>query len=768
MPIMNKSQYGNQKIRSRHSRQNKKIEQLQQQLNLLSVENNELHYEIKLLQDKEYVLKSNLFDEKFYRRKYLKGLPLSEDALEHYLTIGAEQGYNPSKHFDTNYYRQLYSDVALIGMNPLVHYVKYGALEARLKEPLNIGRVFGIYTQDIFRRPGVYLGKIPRFWMSLRVNGPKGVYKLLKEKLSRGESSGVEYKQWITNFDDLSPEDITAIKKHCKLMKYKPKISILMPTYNTSEEYLRKAIESVQAQIYENWELCIADDASTKVHVKEVLDEYSDSDSRIKITYRTKNEHISASSNSALEIATGEYVSLFDHDDELSIHALYLVANTLNEHPESLMLYSDEDKIDDIDGRHDPYFKPDWNPDLLLSQNYVSHLGVYQRERVLELGGFRQGYEGSQDYDLVLRFTKGLKPNQIHHIPFILYHWRKHEESTAYNEFQKNYAHDAGLRAVQDYLDDVSEGKAKAELITNWGTMIRVKYDLPKEQPLVSIIIPTKNNHSILRRCLDSIAKKTSYQNYEILVIDNQSDDPACLSYLASVDGKDKTQVIKYNKPFNYSAVNNFAVKKTKGEIVCLLNDDTEVITQDWLSEMVTQAIRPEIGVVGVKLLYPDETVQHAGVLTGLGGVAGHAHKHEEANEKGYFFRAGLVQNFSVVTAACIALRKETYMAVGGLDESNLKIAFNDVDFCLRVRELGFRNLWTPFVQLYHHESKSRGYEDTPEKVERFQSEIRYMQARWGNSLLNDPAYNPNLSLASEQWHISNEPRIEKPWKIYL
>ena len=767
-------------------KKNTQVIRLKQEIALYKkkLEQAEINYDVITedvthLKNKVHILGSKYFDEKYYRQQVEDFDDSENDILDHYLKVGSEKGLNPSKHFDTKYYLEVYPDVALTEMHPLVHFVKFGAAEGRLSKPVNLSQVLRIYTNDIFRRPQIYLGKVPRLWMSLRINGPVALFKQLKDKVARSTSSIVDYKQWIEKCDTLSEKDLQEIKKHCRVFDYKPKISILMPTYNTPEAFLRKAIESVQAQLYDNWELCIADDASTKKHVKQVLDEYQVSDDRIKIVYRAENQHISATSNSALEIATGDYITLLDHDDELSVHALYYVVNALNDNPDALLIYSDEDKIDEIQGRHEPYFKPDWNPDLLLSQNYISHLGVYQRQRTIDIGGFRVGFEGSQDYDLVLRFVSGLKETQIEHIPHILYHWRKHDESTALDEYQKNYAYDAGLKAVQQYLDkeyaekselerpDSSWEKSKpalAELIPHWGTMFRIKYGLPEKLPLVSVIIPTKNNRLILSRCLESLSEKTSYDNIEILVIDNQSDDQDCLDYLDSIHGKQSVRVIKYDKPFNYSAINNFSVRHAIGDVICLLNDDTEVITQNWLSEMVSHALRPEIGVVGAKLLYPDNTIQHAGVITGLGGVAGHGHKYAEANDKGYFCRAGLVQNYSVVTAACVIVKKETYLRVGGLDEMNLKIAFNDVDFCLRVRELGFKNLWTPFVELFHHESKSRGHENTPEKIARFQEEIYYMQSRWGNMLRFDPAYNPNLSLGSEQWRISDEPRIEKPW----
>ncbi len=526
--------------------------------------------------------------------------------------------------------------------------------------------------------------------------------------------------------------------------KLSPLISIIMPTYNTPREYLIKAIESVINQTYPNWELCIADDASSEIHVKEILKYYKEKDKRIKVIYRTENGHISKTSNSALSIATGDYIALLDHDDELPEFALFFVVNEINEHPDAKLIYSDEDKLDKNGKRVGPYFKSDWNPDLFLSQNMISHLGVYKKSIIDEIGGFREGYEGSQDYDLALRFIEKIKYSEIRHIPRILYHWRMTEGSTAVNVGNKSYAVIAARKAIQEHLDrmHIKAKVVEAPLIPMYN---RVIYDIDKN-PLVSIMIPTYNGYGILKNCIDSIIKKTSYKNYEIIVVNNNSDDEQTIKYLEYINALDNIKVIDYNKPFNYSAINNFAVKSAKGDVLVLLNNDTEVINDDWLRELVSHALRPEIGVVGAKLLYPDNTIQHAGVILGFGGTAGRCNYkiHNECN--GYYGRANLLQNYSAVTGACMAIKKELYQKVNGLDE-NLAVAFNDIDFCLKILELGYYNVYSPYALLYHHESKSSGFEDTAEKKIRYREGVNYFNKKWKDIIENDPFYNPNLTL---------------------
>jgi GT2 family glycosyltransferase len=510
--------------------------------------------------------------------------------------------------------------------------------------------------------------------------------------------------------------------------------------------------------VYPHWELCIADDASSQLHVKQILEEYSTKDQRIKVIFRRKNGHISAASNSALKLATGEFITLLDHDDLLPPDALYEVASLLNRHPEADMIYSDEDKVNEHQELLDPYFKPDWCPDLLLSQNYICHLGTYRRTLINKIGGFRIGYEGSQDYDLVLRLTE--KTNNIFHIPKVLYHWRIHSESAASGGEAKPYAYEAGKKALQDMLRRRGE-KGQVTSHHNIPGIYTVRYEI-SEYKLVSIIIPTRNFGDILDCCLKSIFEKTSYPNYEVIVIDNGSDEIATLKIFDAWKRKEpqRFKVFTLDIPFNYSLLNNYGVSVSKGDYLLFLNNDTEIFTSDWIEAMVEQAQRSSVGAVGALLLYPDNTIQHAGVVLGIQGVAGHGHKNFQISAPGYFSRLLCVSNYAAVTAACMMSRRDVYDQVNGFDET-LKVAFNDVDFCLKIREQGYQNILLPHVVLYHYESKSRGLEDTPEKQARFRKEIEIMQNRWANLIANDPCYSPNLTLESDDYSIRIAANVE-------
>jgi GT2 family glycosyltransferase len=530
-----------------------------------------------------------------------------------------------------------------------------------------------------------------------------------------------------------------------------------MPVYNTEERWLRRAIESVQAQVYSNWELCIADDASPKPHVRKVLEELAAQDPRIKVVFRASNGHISAASNSALELATGEFCAFVDHDDEIPPHALYYFAELINRDPNSELIYSDEDKISETGVRFNPHFKPDWNPDLLNGQNYICHLAAYRTSTLKAVGGFRTEVEGTQDWDLALRVTERVKPEQIHHIPRVLYHWRAIEGSTALQLKAKDYTTKAARKTLEDHF--TRTGKSVSLNLTK-GQHWHVRYALPAPTPLVTLVIPTRNRRELIVACIESIRAKTKYPNFEFLIADNESDDAELLAFYEKQKAQGHFSVISCPGPFNFSFINNLAVKHARGEVIGLLNNDLEALDSAWLDEMVSHALRPEIGVVGAKLYYPDMTVQHAGIITGLGGVAGHAFKKFHRNDPGTSsYRPHVVQNLSAVTAACVVMRKAVFEQVGGFDAENLKVAFNDVDFCLRVRALGYRNLFTPFAEFIHHESASRGAEDSPEKIVRFQKEIEYMERRWGRQLLEDPAYNLNFTLDSEDFAYAFPPR---------
>lgn len=563
----------------------------------------------------------------------------------------------------------------------------------------------------------------------------------------------LDYEEWIETVEVPSLPNKAEVSAILAMMTEPPIISVVMPVYNPAEIYLRACLDSVIAQSYPYWELCIADDKSPKEHVQRVLREYEAKDKRINVVYRQQNGHISAASNSALEIAKGDFVALLDHDDALPEHALLFMAQAICAQPETQILYSDEDKLNGRGERFDPHFKSDWNPDLFFSQNYVSHLGVYRRNLLQRIGGFRLGVEGSQDQDLLLRCLPHVQADQIVHIPRVLYHWRTIEGSTALASGEKSYTTDAGIKALRDYFATQQAGvEVDAGLVPN---TYRVRYPIPEPAPLVSLLIPTRDRRSLTETAVRSILEKSTYTNFEILILDNGSVEAETLEFFREIQLEDRrVKVLAYDFPFNYSAINNFGARHAKGSVIGLVNNDVEVINPEWLTEMVSQCLRPEIGCVGAKLYYSNDTVQHAGVILSLGGVAGHSHKHFPRNHPGYFHRLSLVQTLSAVTAACLLIRKEIFDLVSGLDEKNLKVAFNDVDFCLKVREAGYRNLWTPYAELYHYESISRGAEDSPEKIARFTQEVNFMKAKWTDYLERDPFYSPNLTKNREDFSI--------------
>jgi len=577
------------------------------------------------------------------------------------------------------------------------------------------------------------------------------------------EDPAENYQSWIEHYEQPNRLQMLELKRRARSLPHKPLISVLLPTYNTPRKWLTAAIESIRRQTYSNWELCISDDASTNPEVRQVIDSYVRRDSRIKATYRDVNGHISASSNSALALARGEFVALLDHDDEFSPVALYALALELNRSPDLDLIYSDEDKIDEHGGRYDPYFKSDWNPDLLTAQNCVSHLGVFRTERLREIGGFQEGVEGCQDWDIALRVTEGIPASRIRHIPRVLYHWRAIPGSTALALEEKNYIDRTGRKMLTDHFERLG---VQAEVTPVEGGHWRIRYAL-SHKPLVSIIISTRNQAALLKRCIDSVRQKTSYSNYELLIVDNESDEAESLDYLRDLS-RQGIRVLPYRRPFNYSAINNFAAREASGELLCFLNNDMEVITPEWLEEMVSHASRAEIGAVGAKLYFPDKTLQHIGIILGLGGPAGHVLYKFNGNTGGYYNRARLVCNYSAVTAACMVLRKALFEEVAGFDEQNLPVSYNDVDLCLRLQAAGYRNLYTPFSQFYHYESASRGDDAAGANRSRARGEMEYMWTRWGKLLLYDPGYNPSLSLKREDYSFAAPPRIKPIWQEWL
>ncbi|MGI8819366.1 MAG: glycosyltransferase family 2 protein [Chthoniobacterales bacterium] len=614
---------------------------------------------------------------------------------------------------------------------------------------------------------------VPGGWGKLRLEARRGrddwqpfLTRYVRGPLLWARGSRVEdvgnYADWLYLHQRLTRRDKTQIRRQIRSWPRRPRFSILLPVYESEANWLRRAIDSVRRQLYPDWELCIVDDASQAPHVWPSLQRAARRDQRIRILRRASNGHICAASNDALEMATGDYVALLDHDDELAPAALYYAALELNRRPDLQFLYTDEDKIDRDGRRCDPYFKPDWDPDLLTSQNYISHLSIYATELVRKVGGFRAGFEGSQDYDLTLRCAEQIRPAQIHHIPQVLYHWRVTAKSTALDTVAKPYAQTAATRAVQEHLD---RGPNAGRVTAGYAHYLRVVYDSPPHDALVSIVIPTRDRGALLRQGVESIRAQTDGVNFELIVLDNESREPETLEYLAALVQLPQVEVLRVPGAFNFSQLNNLGVERARGSFIALLNNDLEVISRDWLREMVSHAARPGVGAVGARLWYPDGRLQHGGVLLGVGGVATHAHRLLR-QQHGYFARARLTQNFSAVTGACLVMRKAVFQEIGGFDETNLPVAFNDVDLCLRLRERDLLVVWTPYAELLHHESASRGFEDTGAKQQRFVREVGYMQERWGHLIEADPYYNPNLSIAIDhQFKLAFPPRTEKPWK---
>jgi GT2 family glycosyltransferase len=589
----------------------------------------------------------------------------------------------------------------------------------------------------------------------------KNVSSLNLEDVNNSEEA-LNYLKWVNKYDKIQEHDLEKIREKTKNLAYKPLISIVLPTYNTNPKFLRKVIDSVLAQIYENWELCVADDASTEPHMKKILTEYSKADKRIKVTFRKENGHISNASNSCLEMISGEYTTLLDHDDLLTTDALACVVHKINQFPDAQLIYTDEDKISTKDHRTNPYFKPDWNYDLLLSHNFVCHLATYRTETLKKTGGFRDECVGAQDWDLVFRYIELIDEKTIHHIPHVLYHWRISDTSTAQCIETKPYAINSGKKVLNDLLErnhingEVIEGK--------WRGSLRIKYHYDN-YPKVSIIIPTRNRVELLRMCLDSICKHTKSVEYEIIVIDNDSDDSETLEYFESIKSDNRFKILKVSGEFNFSKLNNLAVQEAANEYILFLNNDIEVKDYDWLREMLSQCMREGVGAVGARLMFPQGYVQHAGVVIGIGSVAGHIYKNFSAEDLGMQGRCCISQSYSAVTAACLLTKKSIFEEIGGFNETDLKVAFNDIDLCLRIKELGKRIIYTPYAELIHHESMSRGYEDTEEKIKRFRKEEEYMRNRWGDYIEHDPAYNPNLTLEHEDGRYAR-PRVKKFWQI--
>ncbi len=604
------------------------------------------------------------------------------------------------------------------------------------------------WLKRIGYRPREILYAFKRINAALLKGGLRGVWRMIADKFAPMPDS---YEEWLQRHR-LGEAERVRIGESFRALSQKRLFSILMPVYNTDERDLRAALDSVLAQLYPCWEACIVNDASRLPHIKQILDEYEVKDHRIQVVHRETNGGIVEASNDALKMASGEYVVMLDHDDLLAPDALYEAANLLNDHPDADMIYSDEDKIT-LDGiRYAPYFKPDWSPDLIFSHMYTAHLSIYRREAIRSIGGFRRGFEGAQDWDLVLRLTE--RTQAVYHIPKILYSWRSASGSTAQASTNKAYAYEAARRALQEALE--RRGRpARVEGVEGYPGFFRVRWGLTGE-PKISILILTRDKPDYLQRCLSSIFDRSNYRNFEIILIDNQSQKSETSRLLRAWMERepDRFRVERMDIPFNFPALNNRAAELASGDLLLLLNNDIEVISPDWLEEMAAQAQRPEIGAVGTALIYPNGTIQHAGIVLGINDWAGHVQRGFSAASPGYCGRLLGASNFSAVTGACMMVRRELFFQMGGLDP-NIPVAGNDVEFCLRLIQAGYRNILLPYVRLIHYESISRGYEDSGKKRERFQREIDYVLQRWPEAFRQDPYYNPNLSRAKEDFSLS-------------
>lgn len=582
----------------------------------------------------------------------------------------------------------------------------------------------------------------------LKHYGVKEFWVRLHERFEPEEVPyGPWYEQYVPTREELE-------KQRNKKWKRNPKISIVVPAYKTPEAFLRQMMDSLLAQTYENWELCIVNASPEDASMEYVLKEYEKKDSRILWKKLEENKGIAENTNAAFAMATGEFAGLLDHDDLLAPNALYEVAKALEAEPDIDVLYTDEDKVrgDEVLEHFQPHLKPDFNIDLLRSNNYICHFFVVRKSLLVKTGGFRREYDGAQDYDFIFRCTQAAE--KIHHIPEILYHWRTHQSSTADNPESKLYAFEAGKRVIEENLrqnglhGEVSHTK-------DYG-FYRVKYAV-QGKPLVSIIIPNKDAKEDLKKCIDSILEKSSYTNYEILIVENNSTGEEIFQYYKELSENSKIRLLRWKKEFNYSAINNYAAKKAKGEYLLFLNNDTEVISPDWIEEMLGFCQREDTGIVGARLYFGNNTIQHAGTIIGIGGIAGHMFTDMPRERSGYLHKAAIIQDLSAVTAACMMVKRRVFEEVQGFEEQ-LSVAFNDVDFCLRVREKQYLVVYDPYVELYHYESKSRGAEDSKEKVRRFQTEIEFMRCRWETLLKKgDPYYNKNLSLV--KWNYSLKPK---------
>ena len=601
------------------------------------------------------------------------------------------------------------------------------------------------------------------FW---KENGLRALILKSKHKI-QGLDNDYDYGEW---YELTKPSEEELERQRNTHFDYEPRLSIVIPVYKTPERYLQEMLDSIVNQTYSKWEVCIADGSPRGESRERLIKRYADRDTRFKYVILGENKGISGNTNAAMDMAQGDFLVLADHDDTLTPDALFECVKAMNEDPLYDVIYSDEDKLD-MDGQalFDPHFKPDFNPDLLTSVNYICHLFVVNRNLVEVIGGFRQEFDGAQDYDFIFRCTE--QARKVHHIPKVLYHWRCHMNSTASNPESKMYAFEAGARAIKAHYDRMGIAVDSVEKGVDYG-IYHTRFHLD-EEPLVSVIIPNKDHRADLDLCLTSLLDKGSYRNLEVIVVENNSTEPETFDYYEELQEKRKNvRVVTWKREFNFSAINNYGVTFAHGEYLLFLNNDVEVIEPDVIREMLGYARRDDVGIVGARLLYQDDTIQHAGVVIGFGGIAGHTFIGLHQAENSYFHRAMCAQDYSAVTAACMMSKRSLFDQVGGFREE-LAVAFNDIDYCLKIRSLGKKVVYNPYALLYHYESKSRGLEDTPEKVERFNREVARFIGYWPEIVINgDPYYNPNLTLRKSNFALRDllKEKIGEPYnlEVYL
>ncbi|WP_333651867.1 glycosyltransferase family 2 protein [Lacrimispora sp.] len=597
------------------------------------------------------------------------------------------------------------------------------------------------------------------FW---KENGFKALLLKSRHKL-QGIDSDYDYPEWYS-LTKTSEEELEAQKK--TVFDYNPKMSVVIPAYKTPERFLAAMLDSLLSQTYTKWEVCIADGSPKGESVERVLKRYASKDERIRYVILGENKGISGNTNAALEMATGDFVVLADHDDTLAPDALFECVKAINSDPEIDVVYTDEDKLD-MDGGElfEPHFKPDFNPDLLTSVNYICHLFVVNHDLLMEVGGFREEFDGAQDYDFIFRCTE--KARKIYHVPKALYHWRCHQNSTASNPESKLYAFEAGARAIKAHYERMGIGVKSVEKGVDYG-IYHSTFEIIGE-PLISVIIPNKDHSADLDLCMRTLIEKSTYRNLEFIVVENNSTAPETYDYYEKIQKEfDSVRVVKWDREFNYSAINNFGVSFAKGEYLLFLNNDTEIINPESIHELLGFCQREDVGIVGARLLYSDDTIQHAGVVVGFGGIAGHTFIGLHKAESSYFNQAMCARNYSAVTAACMMSKRSLFDQVGGFTEE-LQVAFNDIDYCMKIRSINKLVVYAPYALFYHYESKSRGLEDTPEKVERFNREIKKFSERWPDILREgDPYYNPNLTLRKSNFALRDlkKEKIGEPYKL--